>query len=98
VTVADPSGVHEVSYQVTARNESEGGVLSNVDEVYSGTVGPFDAAFGPNDTGTVAPITVVVTATDAVGNITRLAANGTLVRCTPPPATTTTTTTTFVIS
>jgi len=92
VSVADPSGVGTVTYQATVKNKSEGGPLSNVDEVYSGTVGPFVGAFGPNDNDLVAPITVVITATDSAGNVTRAVATGTLTRCVPPLTTTTTTT------
>ena len=96
VAVADTGGVRDVTYQASVKNESEGGPLSNVDEVYSGTVGPFVGAFGPNDNDLVAPITVVVTATDSAGNVSRAVATGALVRCVPPPPTTTTTTTIFI--
>jgi hypothetical protein len=95
VAVADPSGVQDVTYEASVKNETEGGSLSNVDEVYSGTVGPFVGVFGPNDNDLVAVITVVITATDSAGNVTRGVATGTLVRCVPPPPPTTTTT--FVI-
>ncbi len=60
--------------------------------MYSGTVGPFVGAFGPNDNDLVAVITVVITATDYAGNVTRAVATGTFVRCVPPPPPTTTTT------
>ncbi len=92
VSVADPSGVRDVTYQASVKNKTETGLLSNVDEVYSGTVGPFVGVFGPNDIDSVAPITVVITATDSAGNVTRAVATGTLARCVPPPSTTTTTT------
>jgi hypothetical protein len=97
VSVADSSGVREVAYQATVKNRSESGTLSNVDEVYSGTIGPFVGVFGPNDTDTVAPITVLITAIDLAGNVTRVVGNGTLQRCVPPQQPATTTTTTFVI-
>ena len=92
MAVADPGGVRDVTYAASVKNKAESGPLSNVDEVYSGTVGPFVGAFGPNDIDLVAPITVVITATDSAGNVTRAVATGTLARCVPPPTTTTTTT------
>ncbi len=100
VSVSDPSGVNSVSYEARVKGLTEKGILSNVDELYSGTVGPFTGAFSPNEGGTSAVIAVVITATDNAGNVTVGTGSGTLLRCTPPQTPTTTipsTTTTFVI-
>ena len=43
-------------------------MLSNVDELYSSTVGPFANAFPANDKATSAVIAVTVTAIDELGN------------------------------
>ncbi len=99
VTVSDPSGVKSVTYAATVKGLSESGPLSNVDELYSGTVGPFSGAFPPNDKASSAVIAVLITATDNAGNVTRTTGSGTLLRCSAPATTTTlpATTTTFVI-
>jgi hypothetical protein len=100
VSVTDPSGVQSVTYAATVKGLSESGILSNVDEVYSGTVGPFSGAFtGNGDKATSAVIAVLITATDKAGNVTRTTGSGTLLRCNPPPTTTTTvpSTTTSII-
>ncbi len=100
VSVTDPSGVQSVTYAATVKGLSESGPLSNVDEVYSGTVGPFSGAFPPGDKATSAVIAVLITATDDEGNVTRTTGSGTLLRCIPPATTTTVpkaTTTTIII-
>ena len=100
VSVTDPSGVQSVTYAVTVKGLDEGGPLSNVDEVYSGTVGPFSGAFPPGDKATSAVIVVLITATDNKGNVTRTTGSGTLLRCVAPVTTTTVpkaTTTTIII-
>ncbi len=100
VSVTDPSGVQSVTYAATVKGLSEGGPLSNVAEVYSGTVGPFSGAFPPGDKATSAVIAVLITATDDEGNVSRTTGSGTLLRCIAPATTTTvpgTTTTTIII-
>jgi len=90
VSVSDPSGVKSVSYHATARALEEDGTLSNVDEVYSGTVGPFSNAFTGNDNATSAVLAVEIIATDNAGNVTTAVGSGILLRCAPAPTTSTT--------
>ena len=100
VSVSDPSGVKSVTYDVAVKGLTGSGVLSNVDEVYSSTIGPFANAFPGNDKATSAVIAVTVTATDELGNVSREVGSGILLRCTAPATTTTTlpsTTTTLII-
>ncbi len=99
VSVSDPSGVKSVTYDVAVKGLEESGVLSNVDEVYSSTVGPFANVFPANDKATSAVIAVTVTAIDELGNESQAVGSGILLRCAAPATTTTlpSTTTTFVI-
>ena len=102
VSASDPSGVKSVTYDVAVKGLTESGALTNVDEIYSSTVGPFANAFTGNDKATSAVIAVTVTATDQLGNVSREVGSGILLRCAPQATTTTTTTlplttTTFVI-
>ena len=97
VTVSDPSGVASVVYEAQVKGRTESGTLSNSDDLYSGTVGPFNVLFAPNDNATSAVIAVVVTATDTAGNISTASGTGTLLRCTPTATTSTTSTTVFTI-
>ena len=90
VSVSDPSGVKSVTYDVTVKGLEQSGVLSNVDEVYSSTVGPFANAFAANDKATSAVIAVTVTAIDELGNESQAVASGILLRCAAPATTTTT--------
>jgi len=92
VSVSDPSGVKSVTYHATARALEEDGALSNVDEVYSSTVGPFSNAFTANDKATSAVIAVEIIATDNKGNVTTAVGSGILLRCAPAATTTTSTT------
>ena len=79
-----------MSYDVAVKGLEESGVLSNVDEVYSSTVGPFANAFAANDKATSAVIAVTVTAIDDLGNESQAVASGILLRCASPAAATTT--------
>jgi hypothetical protein len=97
VTVSDSSGVSSVTSETQVKGTTQRGRLSNVDELYSGTVGPFNGLFSPNDKPTSAVITVVVTAIDTQGNVSITSGTGTLLRCVPPATTSTTSTTVFII-
>ena len=90
VSVSDPSGVKSVTYDVAVKGLEQSGVLSNVDEVYSSTVGPFANAFPANDKATSAVIAVTVTAIDELGNESQAVGSGILLRCAAPATTTTT--------
>ena len=90
VSVSDPSGVKSVTYDVTVKGLEQSGTLSNVDEVYSSTVGPFANAFAANDKATSAVIAVTVTAIDDLGNESQATGSGILLRCAAPATTTTT--------
>jgi hypothetical protein len=91
VTVSDPSGVASVISQAQVKGTTQSAALSNVDELYSGTVGPFKGLFSPNDNATSAVITVLITAIDTAGNRSTASATGTLLRCAPGSTTTSTT-------
>ena len=97
VTVSDPSGVASVLYEAQVKGRDDRGRLSNVGELYSGTIGPFNGLFLPNDKATSAVITVVITAIDTEGNVSTASGTGTLLRCVPPATTTSTTSTTLFI-
>ena len=96
VTASDPSGIASVVAEAQVKGKTESATLSSVDELYSGTVGPFTGLFSPNDKASSALIAVVITATDLAGNVSTANGTGTLLRCVPP-ATTSSTTTTFII-
>jgi hypothetical protein len=95
--VSDPSGIASVLYEAQVKGRDDRGRLSNVDELYSGTIGPFNGLFLPNDKATSAVITVVITAIDTEGNVSTASGTGTLLRCTPTATTSTTSTTVFTI-
>ncbi len=100
MSVSDPSGVKSVTYDVTVKGLEESGVLSNVDEVYSSTVGPFANAFPAQRQGDQRGHRRHGHGDRRAGNESQAVGSGILLRCASPATTTTTlpsTTTTFVI-